>query len=515
MSSSQESSAPEEPEQLSSADNISELAVGGGIRAGILLRGGLSIAARASAFGASIVLIRVVGAEGAGSFFFVMSLGVVLGLLLAAGLGEAMGREIPKLEMAKKLEESGPLLFAALKIGGFVCAAASAVTVLLTSQIGVEQAAPIVSALLIGVGLAAQAVGGSFLRARGRFTSAELWQGAAPTLFLVSVGLLAVSIGVEGVAALRIRIGLEVMAGAGAVGCAIAIARGKKRWAGAERVVRVLKLSAPLWVTNACWLILQQSDVVALGLLRGSHQVGLYVPILKMAEISALPLVAMTPYLVTRAARFRYDPKRLQGLVNSSTRWSFALASPLLAVLVLAPRELIDLVFGIDDKDVASVARLLGVAFVALALVGASEPILQGVGRVRLLAARSLWILVGAVAINLALVARFGTVGAAGGTAIAYVALACFNLAVIRTRYGVRLFEIEARKVVASAAGSALVAWVALRVVESAMLSVVVAGGLVGLATLGVALKLEGLSPRGVLGRATSKSSVVVEVGRA
>lgn len=502
-----------DPELQSSADIGARLADGGGMRAGILLRGGFSIGAKTSSFVATVVLIRVLGPEETGSFLFAMSLGVVLGLLLAAGLGEAMGREVPMFEAARKDDESGSLLFAALKIGGFVCAGVGALMFLLANQIGGERGALIMSALIVGIGLSAQGVGGSFLRARGRYTLAELWQGGVPTLFLVSVGLLAISMGLDGTEALRLRMGLEVAAGVGAVGCAIAFATGRKGSGGAQGVGRLLKLSAPLWVTNLCWLALQQSDVVVLGLLKSSHDVGLYVPILKVAEMSALPLVAMTPYLLTNAARSRNDSERLQHLVATSAKWSFALASPLLGVLFLAPRELINLVFGIEGQEVATVARLLVVAFVALALFGVTEPILQGVGKVRLLAVRSFWLLAIAISMNLVMVAHFGAVGAAGATAFAYVALATYNLFLIRTRYEVRLLESELRKVVAIAAASAVVTCIALRITENELLSVVVAGALVGLPTLTAVLTSEGSGLRGLLRRATFESSDLVEVG--
>ncbi|MGH2790549.1 MAG: oligosaccharide flippase family protein, partial [Actinomycetota bacterium] len=258
--------------------------------------------------------------------------------------------------------------------------------------------------------------------------------------------------------------------------------RGKKE---RSSVASMLTLSAPLWITGLCWLVIQQSDIVVLGFLRGPAEVGIYAPILKIAEASTLLLAAMAPYLLPESARLdaRGDHAGLQRLYDSSTKWVLVFGTPLIAGLMLAPRELVHLLLGIDAPEVATVGRLLAAAFLLMTVFGASEALLQANCRPGKLVRRSLLVLVGTVMINVLLVWRFGIVGAALGNLLACGLFGAANAWLLHAELGVRPFSSAPGRLLAVALASSGPTALLLTLVEGQLLSIAIASAGVGAPT--------------------------------
>ena len=463
-------------------------------RAGMLVRGGVLAGSKAAAFFATVLIARNLSPAEAGGFFFSLSLGAVLGLLFALGLGETASREVPRLDATGGSHLARPLLAGSVRLVTMAAAVGSALAAVMLWLVIPGKVAFIVAGVVVGVGLAFQSLGAGFLRARHRYGLAEAWQALAPTLFLIALVPSVLLFDVGGGSLLGVRVGLEVLAGSLALGCVLFVFRGRAQEASGRRVRRdmakTLLLSAPLWVTTLCWLAVQQSGVVALGLYRDPSAVGIYAPILKVAEACTLTLAAITPYLLPEASRLdaRGDYARIQTLYDSATKWVFVAAVPLIAPLVLVPRETVHLMLGIRAPEVATVSRLLAASFLLFALFGASEALLQANCRARKLARRSSLILTATVVINIVLVRRFGIAGAAIGNLVAYSLFAAINARLLHTELLIGAFSATSGRVVGVALVSTVMMGLMLGFIDEDLTSVAVATVGVAVPTLVTAL---------------------------
>lgn len=463
---------------------------GGTLRAGMALRGGGMLASKASAFLATLLIARTLPSADAGGFFFSLSLGTVLGLVLALGVAETVSREVPRLDARGRSHDVGALLTGSVQLVMAAAVVGSLIVALLLRFVDPGRRGFVVAAAALGVTLAFQSLGAGFLRARNRFALAEASQAMAPTLFLIALVPALFWFRSADSIVLGLRVSLELVAAGLAVGCALALSRTGRGSTGRPGVASMLTLSTPLWVTGLCWLVIQQSDIVALGFMRGPSAVGVYAPILKIAEASTLLLAAVAPYLLPESARLdaRGDHTRLQALYDSSSKWVLVFGAPLLAALVLAPRELVHVLMGIENPAVATVCRLLATAFALMALFGASEALLQANCRPGRLVRRSLFLLVGTVTINVLLVWRFGVVGAAVGNLLACGLFCAANAWLLHAELRVRPFSSELGRVLGVAIISTGITAILLTRIDGQLISIAIASMCVATPTLVAAI---------------------------
>ena len=455
---------------------------GRSFRVGMAMRAGGMLASKASAFLATLLIARTFSSAEAGGFFFSLSLGTVLGLVFALGVGETVSRELPRLDATGRSQDARALLTGSMRLVMAAVVVGVVVTAILLRLVDPGRMGFIIAAVALGVTLAFQALGGGFLRARNRFALAETWQATAPTLFLVLLIPGVFWFRFTDATLLGLRVSLELVTAGMAIACALVLSRtgrGRTHQAG---VTSMLTLSAPLWITGLCWLVMQQSDIVVLGFLRGPAEVGIYAPILKIAEASTLTLAAVAPYLLPESARLnaRGEHAGLQALYDSSTKWVLAIGAPLIAVLVLVPREMVDLLLGIEAPEVATICRLLAAAFLVMALIGASEALLQANCRPGKLVRRSLLVLVGTVTINIFLVWRFGIVGAALGNLFACILFGAANASLLHAELRIRPFSATSGRVLGVAIASTGVVAILLTLIDGQIPSIATA--LVGVA---------------------------------
>src|SRR5439155_20303539 len=131
-----------------------------------------------------------------------------------------------------------------------------------------------------------------------------LVEGSLAAYQLVSGGL-AISLAAAGL----VTAGLATLAQV--IGCFIALGILVPAWfrlvrTGVEQkapaVRKVLSFSLPLLLAALSWTILQRSDVILLGLIRGAAAVGTYNPVLRVADLGALALAVLGSYYVPIAS---------------------------------------------------------------------------------------------------------------------------------------------------------------------------------------------------------------------
>ena len=124
---------------------------------------------------------------------------------------------------------------------------------------------------------------------------------------------------------------------------------------------------------------------------------------------------------------------RLRSLYATVTKWGIVLAGPLLAVLVVAPGPLLELLFGsrYGGSEPVVIARILSVGYAVTVLMGLNAVNLVAFGTTKAIGVRSAAAFFANILLNVVLIARFGAVGAAIGTSTVYVGLNLANSALI------------------------------------------------------------------------------------
>jgi O-antigen/teichoic acid export membrane protein len=391
---------------------------------------------KASAFATAIVIVRILPPQAAGTYFFALATGALCGLLLGLGLFQAVGREGPRWDVSGSPESTNRLFRTATTIIAGACLAVLSLVLLFSPTL------PWLAAAAIAAGVAYQTLCSSLFRVRGRPRLAELNQAVIPVTFLavLGVGSAVSSTGIEIAHVLSSRIALEVGV---AVFLVLLGFRETRRRSAAQVPRAVWRSIIPLWMTGVAWAAIEQADIFLLGVLRGRAEVALYAPALRLTEVMAVAFGVLFPYLVVTSSRLAVGGttdqiQRLGILVN---KVGMVVASPIFAVALLAPEELLRLVFDIESREASAALQILGVALFAHAFLGGTSGLAESLLPPRTLAVRSVIALVVTLVADVLLISSWGIAGAAVGTLLGYLAVVGINGFLLWTRKQIRPFQ--------------------------------------------------------------------------
>lgn len=214
---------------------------------------------------------------------------------------------------------------------------------------------------------------------------------------------------------------------------------------GETPVRKLLAFSLPVLLQTLAFQALLRSDVIMLGLFAGAGAVGLYAPALRLTDLTWVAFSTIGSYYVPVATRIVAggDLRKLQHLFITLTKWETALVAPLLAALIITPVPILTFLFGEAFERAGGIVRILALGYAIHEISGHNCPTLVALGRSRAVAIRSSVALVGNLALNAALIPALGPVGAALGTAIAFLALNAANSYLIYRAARIHIFTRE------------------------------------------------------------------------
>lgn len=193
----------------------------------------------------------------------------------------------------------------------------------------------------------------------------------------------------------------------------------------------------PLFVINACELVLQNTDVLIVSTFLSPQEVGIY-----FAAAKTMSLIMFVHYAVGSAVAHRFsalnargDRAGLEAFVRDAVNWTFwpSLAA---AILLLALGRPLLLLFGTEFLNGYPVMIILVAGFLFRSAIGPSEFLLNMLGEQKACAVVLGIAAVLNVVLNLILVPAFGLLGAATATSIALVSTAIMQYLVVRSRLG-------------------------------------------------------------------------------
>lgn len=432
-----------------------------------------SLAANVVAFAAgaasSVLLARLLGPAGFGTYALVLMAGGILGMLVTLGLPHAATKYVSEFEGRGERQTAGRLLAALARVELALALAGGTAAFLAAPWLERAFGAPGFAGAfrIAAAGLPLAALAGLLLAGLQGFQDYRRTAliSLAGTLFLFcsTVGLLLAGAGVAGA--------VGALAATGALTAALAwwalrrhgvrLPREGSLSRGARVKLRryVPAVSAVLLLDAVVW---QRSEVFFLGLFRTPSEVAWYALAFGVAATVMRLLPRSLSFVLPPVASGLYgadDRAGLRALFGDGSRYLLVLAAPLIAGGALLAEPLLTTVYG---EPYAPAARALPLVLLAAGFgaVGSVTAAIQtGVERQDLVLKVAVVATVANVALDLALIPRWGVVGAALANGAAQIGAVVAGIALTARLLETRFPLADCARIVAAAGAVAVAAY--------------------------------------------------------
>lgn len=241
----------------------------------------------------------------------------------------------------------------------------------------------------------------------------------------------------------------------------VALRLGEVRLRGVGELWRPLFVSSlPLGVATLVLLAVASIDQVIVFEFSGTEDAGLYgatYRILSQAEFA--PAAVMTTLFPLLVALEAADPARVRDLVQGAIDAVALISLPVLGFAIVAAEPAIRLLLGPSFSDAAPLLPILMGALVPLFFAAIAIEMLTAFGMQRRLLGVALGALALNVALNLALVPRFGFLAAAWVTVATELLLLAFTAPAVLRKVGLQPGLRRIARGALAAGGMALIVW--------------------------------------------------------
>jgi O-antigen/teichoic acid export membrane protein len=182
----------------------------------------------------------------------------------------------------------------------------------------------------------------------------------------------------------------------------------------------ILAFTIPLLTTDLLLVVMYTSNVVLLERFHDTAEVASLRVVQPLAGMNQLVSSSFVMLFVPAAARLfaRKDRVGLGDLYWRSASWMAVLTFPMFALCIIAAEPLTRLLYGARYAASAPIVVLLSLGYYVNAAFGFNDFTIRVCGRLRILMMVNLTALVTSVGLSLALIPRFGAMGAATGTCV-------------------------------------------------------------------------------------------------
>jgi O-antigen/teichoic acid export membrane protein len=379
-----------------------------------------------SAFATALVVSRGLGADRAGSLWLAVAVFTILTSVLPMGASSTIVRSV-----AKSVEDGGEGAARTIKIAlvpGLAAATASAIALFFAARpiadiiagsepVGVERSLQVLSPFLPAAVAASVILGAS--RGFGDMRQTAVIDGVLKTSlrlgFLCAAVFLAATSGVVALAwALAIlpclwlnwrSVKRHLASGRNKIGQLPVSETSGSFW----------KLAGPQGVTDTLQASIQWIDLILVGAIASAAAAGVYSAVARLLLVGELPLVAVALAVAPQIAPMLRSESSLtvaRDVFQRGTLWVVALSVPIYAGLWAVPVTWMGF-FGADFRTGATALSIAAVGVCVNAAAGPTMMVLVMGGRTRVLMLISLTGLAVNLALNLALIPRYGISGAA------------------------------------------------------------------------------------------------------
>jgi O-antigen/teichoic acid export membrane protein len=187
----------------------------------------------------------------------------------------------------------------------------------------------------------------------------------------------------------------------------------------------LLFFSMPLLVSALFLIVLSWTDTISLGYFWTVQEVGIYNAALPIAQFVPILLNGMA-YIYLPVVSKLYSQNKLDEIRRMyviTTKWVFSLTYPLVLVVVLFPRPVLNLLFGADYVAGSTALQILVIGFFVHTFLGLNASTLLSLGETKYLMWSSIASSLVNIVLNVVLVLWLGIMGAAIATALSLILL--------------------------------------------------------------------------------------------
>jgi O-antigen/teichoic acid export membrane protein len=415
---------------------------------GVLGTGGVKAINALLGLALAIILARALGPEGYGNYALVWSIVSLLAIPAAMGLPTLVVREMARLAVQQRWALMRGLLMRAnqivLALNGIICAVSATLAAVLYD---VDSMPPQFATFLWGLALlpflSLGAVRGAALRGLHHVVVGQIPELVLrPALLLVAIVSTVV---MAGTLTAPIAMAWHCMAAAfsfvvGAMVLARSLPRGLASVRPEFDTSTWIGSIIPLSFLSGILVINAQTDIVVLGLLGSSQEVGIYRVASQAAHLVVFAQAVVNLAIAPTIARLHAsaDKIRLQRMVTWSTRCVFLVALPLALVFIAFGERILILAFGEAYKAAYLPLAILSGAQLFNAGMGPVTAVLNMTGLERVTAKGVAVAAAVNIILNVILVPLYGMVGAAIGTAISLLVWNAVLSYEVSRRLGIR-----------------------------------------------------------------------------
>jgi O-antigen/teichoic acid export membrane protein len=233
----------------------------------------------------------------------------------------------------------------------------------------------------------------------------------------------------------------------------------------------VLLFSVPLLTTDLLYVVMESSDVILLGHFKGTVDVASLRVVQPVARLNEVVFASFTLLFTPLAARFfsRGDKGSIEDLYWQTAAWIAVFSFPIFAFTFAMSHPLTSGLYGSRYESSATYLALLSVGYYVQAAFGFNGTTMMVFGRVRYVMAVNVCAMVVNLGLNLALIPRYGALGAAIGTSTTLVLHNLFKQFGLRAATGVSFFDKRYVRVYATVAAATIAMTALLPVLHGAL----------------------------------------------
>jgi O-antigen/teichoic acid export membrane protein len=207
--------------------------------------------------------------------------------------------------------------------------------------------------------------------------------------------------------------------------------------------LELFRFSWPLFMADALWLVLGWTDILMLGFFLPSEAVGTYRAAIPVARFITLLVRAFSfLYMPVVAEMFaRRENESTSQVYQSTSKWTALLSFPIFATMALFAPFLVHLIYGAEYAGSASILSVLSIGYFVHGCLGLSGLTLSVYDMNKVKVVNVFIALATNIVLNVLLIPRMGSMGAAVATVISFVLMNVLNYAVLRARTGLSPFN--------------------------------------------------------------------------
>ncbi|MGH8930435.1 MAG: flippase [Egibacteraceae bacterium] len=204
----------------------------------------------------------------------------------------------------------------------------------------------------------------------------------------------------------------------------------------------IFAFTLPLLTSDLVYTVMTVSNTVMLGYFRSVNEVAAFRAVQPTAKLNMLVMSSFAFLFTPLAARLfaRGDTTEINSLYWQTAIWLSVLSLPVFLLTFSLATPLTVTLYGPRYADSATYLALLSLGTYVQAASGFNGLVLKVVGRLRYIVVTNLLAALANVAVNLALIPRYGPLGAAIGTCTVYILHNLLKQMGLRLGTGVALF---------------------------------------------------------------------------